>query len=240
MTVRLPSSLTWRFGDYRPPPALERIEGTSMEWTDSIADRATSRLLSQFREKPRLVAFIRAVIGAGVQDLHDAMYQALTERWIDTGIGAQIDRIGWVLDLPRAGWADETFRRLLRAQVLVLRSSGTWRDFAAILRAVDVTLAAAFFERSGTAAATVYVGDDLEAGNIGARDVFSLLNRAKPAAVRFELVWPTAPITGAVIAGDASGASDALSDTQGAGDAGGDPVGGLAGGVYASTTLETE
>lgn len=236
MTVRLPSSLTWRFGDYRPPPAIRELEGTGMRWTESIADRGQSRLLSQFREMPRIVGYLRSVLGAGVQDLHDAMYQALTERWIDTSIGAQLDRLGWLLDLPRAGWPDETYRQLLRAQVLVLRSAGTWRDVGKILRALSIDVTGGIFEDSGTAASTVHLVHDLEDGSIRSKLVFWLLNRAKPAAVRFELVHATtAPEASAIL----SHLTDDLSDELGAGHTADDGVGGLAAGVWASTTTET-
>jgi hypothetical protein len=236
VSVRLPSSLTWRFGDYRPPPVLEAVEGTGMAWTESIADRGQSRLLSEFRDKPRIVAYLRAVLGAGVQDLHDALYQAITERWVDTAIGAQLDRLGWLLDLPRSGWPDETYRLLLRAQVLVLRSTGTWRDAGKILRALGISALGGIFEDSGTAAATVHLPAGIEDGNIRSKLVFWLLNRAKAAAVRFELVYPTTVASSSAIA---SHLTDDLSHDEGAGHTADDGVGGLAAGVWASTTTET-
>lgn len=234
---RLPASLTWRFGDYRPPPAIRELEGTPITWTESIADRATSRLLSQFREKPRLVGFIRAVIGAGVQDFHDAAYQALTERWIDTAIGAQLDRIGFVVDLPRSGWPDETYRQLLRAQILVLRSSGRWGDFRAVLRVLGGTMPLIRMRGSGTAAATVITGDAWDETNIVGRLVFSLINRAKPAGVRLILEYPTAAPSDSFTT--STSAVPERSDEQGLGDFDNKTLGGSFASAIPSITTET-
>jgi hypothetical protein len=234
---RFPVTLRLTFGDYYPPPALRAVEGTPMVWTESIADRGESRLISFFRSKPRVVAFLRAVLGASVQDLHDAAFQMLTERWLDTSIGAQLDRIGELVDLSRGGWTDEPYRALLRAQIRVLRSNGRWDDLSDLLDLLGVALSTTHFVEAGTAAATVEIADDVDAGAFGSRPIFGVLARARAAAVRFSFVYPgEATDRESVIAADGD---DELSDELGAGDATGDPTGGRAAGVWCTTTTET-
>lgn len=192
---RFPIMLRTTFGDYYPPPALREIEGTPMRWTESIADRGESRLISFFRSKPRVVAFLRAVLGAAIQDAHDAAYQLLTERWLDTSIGAQLDRIGWLVNLPRAGWPDETYRQLLRAQVLVLRSNGRWGDLVSILLVLGATPTGIRFADSGPAGGRIVTVDDFDAGTIGGYAIASLLRRAKAAGVRLTFDHPGGAVT---------------------------------------------
>lgn len=237
MTVRLPSSLTWRFGDYRPPPPIAALEGTPVVWTESLADRGASRLLSQFRDKARIVAYLRAVLGAGIQDLHDAIYQALTERWIDTALGAQLDRIGWLLDLPRAGWPDETYRLLLRAQVLVLRSNGRWGDLIKILVALYATATGIRVRDVGMAAGTITSSEDWDAGNIGGALVFSLLERAKAAGTRLLFEHPASTLDAAFTL--SSSAAPERDIALGASDFDDPSLGGALSTVHASTTTET-
>lgn len=237
MSVRLPGSLSWRFGDYRPPPALRTVEGTPMAWTDSIADRGVSRLLDEFRTKPRIVAMLRALIGAGVQDLHDTAYRMLVSRWIDSALGAQLDRLGWVLAMPRSGWPDETYRRILRVQILVLRSDGSVPAMLAILAAIGATLAGVQFRDEGIAAATVRTVDDFDATNIPSKFVAWALIRAKASAVRLLVEHPGGELAESFTF---SATSSPVRDLElGAGDTLDDTIGGVLSGVHASAVTET-
>jgi hypothetical protein len=185
-------TLPFHFGDWTPPPALASIDGTSVSWIANHGDDGVALLLSQFKNKPRIEAFLRAVL-AGVQDLDDGIFQVLIGIWIDGAEGVQLDGIGEILDLPRGGWTDSTYRTFLRAQILVYRSLGTWPDTAGILRVIGVTLALATFDEPGIAAARVILGELLLAPLLAA-DVFRVCAAAKPASVRFTLEFPTVDV----------------------------------------------
>lgn len=227
----LPATFPW-FSGYVPPDGLATIEGTDLAWIDSHGDAGVALLLSQFRDKPKIEALLRAFLD-GMQDLENAIYQVLTERWIDTAVGAQLDELGGILDLPRTGWGDETYRIMLRAQVRVLRSSGTWPDLLGILDVIGVPLSATSVSDSGMAEARVVLGDYLS-GDIEALDAFGLLERARPGGVRLTLEYPTTASATSFRFGDAATypTSDSL---RGLGDAGDSSVGGRLGGVWASS-----
>lgn len=236
MSVRLPAPLPWRFGDFRPPPALARVAGTAMRWTESIADRAEGRVIDYLR-KPRIVAVLRALVGAGIQDVHDAAYQMIVSRWIDTSLGAQLDRIGWLLDQPRSGWPDETYRLILRAQVLTMRSDGTASALLAIIRAIGGTLQGVQIRDDGIAAASIRLVDDFDAGNVPARFVAALLFRAKPAGVRLLIEHPASVVDHAFAM--STSAEPERDVARGCGDASAAAIGGAMSGVQPSTITET-
>lgn len=188
MPVELTEPLVWRFGDWSPPPGLEAIEGTPLAWNPDHGT-ATSLLIDQFRTKERIVLLLRCFL-AGVTDLDDAIWQCLTERWLDTSIGVQLDRLGWIVDLPRLGWEDETYRLLLKVQILTLKARGNWPDtFAIVARAgFDVSLCRKWEPR--VAAKILYLGEPF-ADDVTAELLFGFLARATPAGVRFTLEAPT-------------------------------------------------
>lgn len=173
-------------------PLVETIEGTELAWVESHCEDGTALLLSQFRDKPRLEAALCALL-AGVQDLDDAAWSLLTERWLATAVGVQLDRIGLILDYPRQGWYDETYRVLLGAQILTLRSKGRWQDLARILDVTGVDLELAEFDEPGVAAIRIIVGEPFT-GDVTGEDVFRLLARAKGAAIRLTFEFPTVAI----------------------------------------------
>ena len=233
-----PVTLRTTFGDYYPPPALRQIAGTPMEWTESIADRGESRLISYFRSKPRVVAFLRAVLGAAIQDAHDAIYQVLTERWLDTSLGAQLDRIGWIVDLPRGGWPDETYRQLLRAQVLVLRTNGRWSDLVSILLAVGATASGIRYADSGPAGGRIVTVDDFDVGPIGGYAIASLLTRAHPSGTRVTFDHPGGTVAESFTTAEQTDPQRDL--VRGAGGGDDDPdVGGVMAAAHGSTLTET-
>lgn len=173
---------------YSPAPGLEALEGTTLEWVESHCEDGKGLLISQFRNKPRIEATLCALL-AGVQDLHDAIWQVLTERWLGSAVGVQLDQLGTIVNLPRAGWVDGTYRGMLRAQVLTLRSKGRWPDLFAILEAMGVTLTLTTVDEPAMAAMRIVLGEPMD-GDISAADVFNFITRAKPAGVRFTLEFP--------------------------------------------------
>lgn len=151
-------------------------------------------LLGQFADKPRMRALACGLLD-GIQDAENAAWQLLTERWIDTGTGSQLDGIGLVLEMPRAGRTDLTYRAFLRARVLVLRSDGSWPAMLAVCRAIGLTMAGSGVTYTGEypAAVTVRVLDTLP-DEVSGRDVFQMLDAAKTGGVRLTVIAPAAPI----------------------------------------------
>ena len=71
------------------------------------------------------------------------MWQLLAERALEVAADEQLDVLGRVLVLPRAGASDDDYRLRLKARLLVLRSCGGPEDIIAVFRvlfgAVEMT-----------------------------------------------------------------------------------------------------
>lgn len=187
-----PAILPFTFGDWTPPPALARLEGSGLAWRPQIADDGAARLISQFQEKPRFVAFLKALLAA-LQEEEDGHWQVLIGIWLPTAEGVQLDGLGVLLDLERAGWSDDTYRLYLGAQVLVLGSDGSAKSFVDILRAIGVTLSTTRIARSGRAETSVVLGELLADEIVGA-DVYAMLARAKSGGVRLLVEFPVVDV----------------------------------------------
>jgi hypothetical protein len=71
-------------------------------------------------------------------EVEQAYNDLLRNRSIDTGVGNSLDIIGRIVGQPRIGLAigdDDTYRRYLRARVLVNRSDGSADDLIGVVQA---------------------------------------------------------------------------------------------------------
>jgi len=100
--------------------------------TDHVA-AALNREPSYFRGSSNTEAILTALLSP-FQDLENAFWQILEETTLSHAIGAQLDAIGILLNEPRAGYADDVYRRRLKALVRVLRSFGRVRDILKVTR----------------------------------------------------------------------------------------------------------
>jgi hypothetical protein len=179
MPIDFPAEFPLDFGEFTA--ATESLDGTSLAWIESHCENGRELLLEQFKNKPRLEAVLCALLGP-VQELDDACWQLLTGRAIDNAVGLQLDGIGQIVNLARLGWTDDQYRRFLRAQPLVLRSTGTWASLFAILEALGLDISLVVVEDSAIAEARIQVNQAIFDGLLA--DVFVTLQRAKPAGVR--------------------------------------------------------
>lgn len=97
------------------------------------ADLAIGLLLDQFRDQANLEAFLRALM-VPVQRLEATAHDLDTEMRLDNAIGAQLDMIGRIVDLPRGDMGDEAYRTRLRAHIRANLSEGTPDDLLEVLR----------------------------------------------------------------------------------------------------------
>lgn len=89
-----------------------------------VPDTALSRLVTQFRDKPRIKALLKA-IAAQVQDVSDTADDLREKRWLDSAEGAQLDGLGRILGLARGAWDDDRYRAQLRVRIRILLADGT-------------------------------------------------------------------------------------------------------------------
>lgn len=100
------------------------------------ATQALARLAQQYKGKPLIEGLI-SLLCTQIQEIEDAIWQMASERLLDNAIGAQLDRLGGILGQTRGAYTDEEYRLILRAKVLINRSSGTAEELIAIFSTVE-------------------------------------------------------------------------------------------------------
>ena len=88
------------------------------------AARAKARRLEQFKNATNLAALMD-VWSSEVQAYEDAMHPMLALLDIDTMVDDQLDKIGELVNEPRAGASDANYRIAIRAKIAVIVGSGT-------------------------------------------------------------------------------------------------------------------
>lgn len=148
--------------------------------------RALLRLLEQYREKPLMEALIQ-LEPTRLQGLEDALWQVYTLRNLDSASGVQLDVLGRILGLPRGGLDDDSYRTHLRAQILLLRSSGTADQILAIIVAAH-TDATPVLTESYPAGFTVRVGTVVLTA-LEAALLASFVRKGRAGGVRAVMEW---------------------------------------------------
>ena len=85
---------------------------------------AVSRLTGQFEGSPKLRAIVAAIVSqlATLENVADSL---MSDRWIDTAIGAQLDGCGYIVGEQRIGRDDNAYRTAIKFRVFVNISKGT-------------------------------------------------------------------------------------------------------------------
>lgn len=138
-----------------------------------IADHRAEAILAMPQEQQgkATIELLIEVCAGPANDLEDVLYQLLTERFIDTAIGAQLDLIGKIVLQARNGLGDDDYRRYLRARIAANNSEGLISDFIRVTRSVlnDPTLSVTC-AREDSAQLSVYI-----AGGVLATAVANIL-----------------------------------------------------------------
>lgn len=126
-------------------------------------------------------------------DLQQAMLAVLTQRGVDTAVGAQLTTLGKIVGRNGRVPDDEIERRYVRAQISVNRSDGLIEDILTVARLVVADPAATFvLDNSGAAAYTLRVEDIALSDDI-ATVLVQLVLKATSAGVRAIVEWSSAP-----------------------------------------------
>lgn len=96
-------------------------------------EQAKNRLITQFRSKPNIDAFL-GVYTTEVQGLETIYFQLLENRSIDASVGTQLDLIGTILNETREGLSDSDYRLKLIAKIAANISQGTPEDMINIYK----------------------------------------------------------------------------------------------------------
>lgn len=173
----LPPIFSFPFGDPPlPPHNLATV-------TDAL-----DRLIQQYKT-PKTEALVGAV-ATPAQDLEDALNQLLTQRWITTAIGAQLDVLGAIVGQPRDNLDDGSYRLFLQARVLVNRSSGGPEELYKIFKVVLSSMATMELRYFQPAAFTMTIHGVAITNDLAAI-LAQLLKSARAAGISAQLIWST-------------------------------------------------
>lgn len=95
---------------------------------------AVARLLSQYRDKPRIAGLVSALAGRG-QAVENALWSILTQLALSTAADAWLDRLGAIVGEPRDGRTDVVYRASIRARIYANASNGRVEDLIAMFQA---------------------------------------------------------------------------------------------------------
>ena len=174
---------TFGFGSFDTATVTTPVAGTDVP--DHVA-AALGRLLEQDKNKTNISNWVTAFV-APIQALESALWQLLTQRRINTAIGAQLDALGKLVGQGRNGAGDSDYARFINARIRTNVSRGRIEDLIAIARlvlndALDVIAIAAY----GTAAVSVRVTGDVVPDSTAAI-LISFLRDAHAAGVKLTL-----------------------------------------------------
>ena len=94
-------------------------------------DRALEDLLVQYRDKPRICAFIRAVAKA-TQRLEDDLYDYYISASFPLATGIYLDQWGEYVGEKRDGLEDDDYRKIIAGRALLRNMSGSINEMIAL------------------------------------------------------------------------------------------------------------
>lgn len=152
-------------------------------------ETALSRILYQFKEKPKFEAFITAFVQQ-FQDIEDVIGQLLTDRQIDTATGENLNVLGRIVGQPREGRTDADYRLWIKARIQINKSSGTTEEIYNVLKLITGFTDAGNFEMTEDAypayfSLTVYPA----LGTIDPEILYTIIGLMKSACVSYNLSY---------------------------------------------------
>lgn len=130
-----------------------------------------------------------ATLATPFQSLENVLQQLLSERSVDTAVGAQLDVIGKLVGQPRNGMVDDDYRRYVRARITTNRANGVVEDLITITELVIYDDASYIkVETQGIATVMVRI-EDLTVTTSLAAVLIDFLNDAVSAGVRVILEY---------------------------------------------------
>lgn len=105
------------------------------ETVDTHVGDSLARLLSQYRQLPRVTALV-TTFAERVQTLEGAIVALYESRPLATAVGDQLDQQGAIIGLARNGLDDATYRVLLYGQIALNNSNATVDAIVSLVKLV--------------------------------------------------------------------------------------------------------
>ena len=158
---------------------------TLLHRTDHV-ERGLARLLGQFQRSDRLRAVLTSYL-TQVQNLEDALWEVITERYLANAAGAQLDVLARLVRARgRGALLDDDFRTAIRCQIRINRSVGRPSDIcdvASLSLGADATIT---YRERYPASVEVSCSD---AAEVDPRIVRDNLRSARGGGVRLSYYW---------------------------------------------------
>ncbi len=171
---------------FDPGDGTPTVQGPELARQTSHVAQAFGLLIEQFKKEPKIQALVRSWL-LETQAAEDAGFELLEERSLDTSVGEQLDGIGELVDEPRLGRDDDTYRVQLRARIAINRSNGLTEELLQILRLLLPAGTAIRIDEQPPAAFVVEIEDPID--TVLGDQVARLLRAAKAAGVRYLFHW---------------------------------------------------
>lgn len=105
--------------------------------TDHVA-AGLSRLLEQFKDRPRIAALFTAFLQRD-QQLEDALYPLATALQLNNATGAQLDIVGASVGVARQGLSDAQYRALLTGKIAQNNGDASLDTLIAVVKGMFLT-----------------------------------------------------------------------------------------------------
>lgn len=135
-----------------------------------------------------------AVLASPFQSVESCLQQLLSERSIDTAVGAQLDVLGKIVGQTRNGLDDDAYRRYVRARVATNKSTGIIEDLLKVTDLIVYDDAATYItKQEGTATLRLIISGIAITSTL-AEVVFEFAQDTVSAGVRIVVQWGESPV----------------------------------------------
>lgn len=152
------------------------------------AERAKARILSQYREKPKLVALVMT-LAAAVQEIEAALFDVIDQTAVGTAVGSWLDQLGNIVGEERGGVGDVLYRRYINARIAANGSEGTLEN---IIDVIEAWYGSPFPDLRLAELGRMNIEVDMADPDVSAESVerlIKLLRDTRSAGVGIELFW---------------------------------------------------
>jgi hypothetical protein len=104
----------------------------TIERIPNHVEKALDTMLSQFNGATGLQALVRLTVEE-VQTVENESFDLISQRQLDSSVGAQLDVYGKIVGQPRFGLPDADYRRLIRVRIQTNRTKTTIEEQIAIV-----------------------------------------------------------------------------------------------------------
>ena len=152
-------------------------------------DQAVERLIEQYKNKPLIIGFIRAMAGQ-FQEMEQVNIDMFLNRFVDNAVGQQLDEFGTIVGLERQGFDDDFYKILLKFKIGQNVSSG---EPERIISTMTLIAQAGIVHYQNLGNGNIGLGVDVELDPALVDFIFDNMQRVVMAGVRINFISTFCP-----------------------------------------------